>query len=83
MGDELPDFVELMMDAHRAAMALDDVMKGDRPKAMAAAVNNGKHIFSRLLVYQQTAWMTAAENATVQTALDLLRARLRFLGEAV
>ena len=83
MGDNQPNFVELMLTAHRAAIALDEVTERDSSKAKAPALDKGKRVYSQLLNYQQTAWMTAAENAAVQTALDLLKARLRFFGEPV
>jgi hypothetical protein len=83
MGENHTNFVELMMAAHGAAMALDDVTRQDSSQAKAPALDNGKRAYSQLLDYQQTASMTAIENVAVQTAMDMLRARLRFFGEAV
>jgi len=77
-----PNFDDLMVDAHRALLALDGVTKRDSAKAVTAAVNNGQQIYSQLLVYQRTAWMTKAEANALQTTVDLLRARLRFFGVA-
>ena len=82
MGSNQPEFANLMADAHRAMLALDDVTKRDGAKATAAAVNNSQRIYLQLLDYQRTASMTKAEANTLQTALDILRARLRFFGEA-
>ena len=82
MGSNRPDFADLMADAHHAMLALDDVTKRDSAKATAAAVNKGQRIYSQLLDYQRTARMTRAEANTLQTALDMLGARLRSFGEA-
>jgi hypothetical protein len=82
MGGEQPHFNGLMIEAHRATVALDGVMRKDG-RAFTAAVNNGKLIHAQLLEYQKTAWMTKPEVAAVQQALDLLEARLKFFGEPV
>jgi hypothetical protein len=80
MGGDQPHFDDLIIDAHRATIALDVVTKKDGPRVLAAAVNNGKHVRARLLEYQRTARMTMPESAALQNALDLLHARLKFFG---
>jgi hypothetical protein len=82
MHGDVPEFADLMLAAHRAAMALDEVTKRDGPKALAAALNGCKSVCSRLLDYQRTAYMTRAEANALQTTVDQLQERLRFFGDA-
>jgi hypothetical protein len=83
MDGDQTHFNGLLIEAHRATVALDGVAKKDGARAFAEAVNNGKRIHALLLEYQKTAWMTKPEAAAVQHALDLLEARLKFFGESV
>jgi hypothetical protein len=79
-----PTFDDLIADAHLCIAALDEFAMRDGGKAAArAAVTNGKRMYTRLLDYRGTVRMSAEENCLLQTTLDLLRARLRFFGEAV
>jgi hypothetical protein len=82
MGNS-PHFTDLMQDAQRATVALDGVMQVDGSRFKAATMKDGRRVYSKLLDYQRTVWMTQSENATLQTAVDQIRARLRFLGQAV
>jgi hypothetical protein len=83
MTSDQSNFADLMADAHRCVIALDALMARDGAKAAAQAVRDGESVYARLLEYQKTVRMTVVESALLQTALDLLRARLRFFGEAV
>jgi hypothetical protein len=78
-----PHFAELMLDAQRATVALDGVMHVDGSRFKAATMKDGRRVYSKLLDYQRTVCMTQSENAALQTAVDQIRARLRFLGQAV
>jgi hypothetical protein len=82
VGDR-PRFDGLMVDAHRAMLALDNVTFGGASRATAAAVRDGLRVYSQLVDYRQTERMSAAESSQLQNALDLIRSRLRFFGEAV
>ena len=82
MTRDQSNLADLMDDAYRALLALDDVAKRDSAKTTAAAVNNGRRVYSGLLDYQRTTWMSKAEADALQTTADLLRSRLRSLGEA-
>lgn len=73
----------LMIDAHGAMLALDNVTMGSGSRATAAFVRGGLRVYSRILDYQTTRPMAAPETSLLQTTVNLLRARLRFLGEAV
>lgn len=83
MPENASDFGSLLMKADRAISALDDFTRRDGSRATAQAVSDGVGVYSHLLEYQRTAWMTAAENSAVQSALDMLKARLRFFGQSV
>jgi hypothetical protein len=76
-------FDVLMVDAHRAMLTLDNVMVGGASRAIVAAVRDGLRVYSQLVDYRQTERMSAAESSQLQNALDLIRSRLRFFGEAV
>jgi|HubBroStandDraft_4_1064222.scaffolds.fasta_scaffold2790879_1 hypothetical protein len=80
-GDQ-PTFDDLITDAHRCIAALDEFGTRDGGKA-AAAVKNGKRMYTRLLDYRGTVRMSEEENCLLKTTLDVLRARLRFFGESV
>lgn len=83
MTKDQPTFDELLAEAHRALLALDNVTKRDSAKVTAAAVSNGQHIYSQLLDYQRFAYLTRAEASALLKSLDMLRARLFFFGERV
>jgi hypothetical protein len=83
LGGDRPDFAELMIEAHRATVALDGVTRWDGAKATAAALRDGNRVHSELLNYRATVKMTMTENSMLQNALDLIRARLRFFEESV
>jgi hypothetical protein len=75
-------FAGLMLDAQRATVALDCATNREDSGEKAAAVNEGKRVYTELLPYQRAVWMTTSQAAVLQTALDLLWARLRFFGDA-
>jgi hypothetical protein len=83
MTKDQPTFDDLLAEAHRALLALDNVTKRDSAKATAAAVSDGQNIFSKLLDYQRFACLSRAEASALLKSLDMLRARLLFLGERV
>jgi isocitrate/isopropylmalate dehydrogenase len=82
MDEELTKFADLIAEADRAVMMLDEFTMHDSAKAIARAVRDGKSVYAGLLEHRNTIRMTDAESAQFQEALDLLRARLRFFGEA-
>lgn len=83
MNRDRRHFSDLMLEAQRGMLVLDGVTKRDGSKAASAAVNDGKSIYEQLLACQRTVWMTKAEAATLQTAMDLIQARLKFFDELV
>ena len=86
-GDEVAGesfvFDNLIFEARRMTVALDGVTQRDGPKATAVQVSNGKRIYSQLLEYRRTSWMTRLEAHALQDALEQLHARLKFLGESL
>jgi hypothetical protein len=78
-----PEFFRLMDDAHRATLALDNFLAGDRSGAKSAAVTEGLRVYSQLLDYRSTEGVTLAQACMLETALEALRVRLRNLGETV
>jgi hypothetical protein len=80
---EQPTFAELMADAQRTMLALDELSGRDGSRATAAAVGAGMRVYSQLRDFRQAVRRTPMETSLLQAALDLLRARLRFFGEAV
>ena len=83
MDQEPTKFADLMADAYRAVMVLDDVTSRDSAKAISRTLRDGRSVYAGLLAHQNTVRMTGAESALFQTAVDLIKARLKFLGEAV
>ena len=73
----------LMAEAHRAMLALDDFARRDGSSAMTFAVRQGMRVYALLIDYRQSERMSAAESSLIQNAIDLLRAKLRSLGEIV
>lgn len=80
---ELSPFVAAMADAHRVMLVLDSHTRFDGSENTARPVDDGVRVYEQLCDYRQTVKMTLMETALLQTALDLLRARLQFFGEAV
>ncbi|HTV53330.1 MAG TPA: hypothetical protein VMI06_00270 [Terriglobia bacterium] len=83
MGENVPRFTDLMVNAHRVTVALDALTVRDGSKTTTAAVTRGRRVYAELLDHQKTAWMTKPEAHALQTALDQLQARLRFFGESI
>ena len=83
MSKDRPAFSDLMVWARQVVVVLDDVMPRDGSRARAAAISVGSRFYSRLLDYQRTVRMTKAESDMLQNTIDLLRARLQFLGRSV
>jgi len=83
MDGDRPEFADLMADAHRALLALDNVTVRGGSKATATAVREGLRVYSQLIDYRQTERMSAAESSQLQNSVEFLGARLRFFGEAV
>lgn len=76
MGEDLPRFADLIADAFHTVGALDG---GRGSRFNAAAIRNGRRVYSQLIEYQKTTKMTLAQGALVQRALDLIWTRLRTL----
>lgn len=83
MDGERSKVADLMADAHRVMLALDEFTRRDGSKAMNVAVGDGMRVYSLLIDYRQSERMSVAESSLLQTAIDLVRARLRFFGEVV
>jgi|HubBroStandDraft_4_1064222.scaffolds.fasta_scaffold359782_2 hypothetical protein len=83
MNGERSKVVDLIADAHRVILALDDFAGRDGSLEIAIAVRNGLRVYAQLIDYRHTERMSADESSLLQSAIDLLRARLRFLGEVV
>jgi hypothetical protein len=83
MDGERSTVADLIADAHRAMLALDDFTRRDGSKAMNVAVRDGMRVYSLLIDYRQSERMSVAESSLLQSAIDMLRARLRFFGEVV
>jgi len=81
MGGNAPRFSDLMMEAHRATVALDALTGRDKSRAATAAVTRSRRVYSELLDYRHTARMTQSEANALQIASEQLRARLRLFGE--
>jgi hypothetical protein len=81
MGHDQSGFNDLMIEAQCAGIALDDATTNGSFATVLKTVNQGKLVYTRLLEYQRTIRMTKAEASALQTALDLLRSRLKFFGE--
>jgi hypothetical protein len=83
MTGDRPDLSELMADAHRVMLMLDDVTVRGSPRALAVAVSDGKRVFAQMRDYRGIERMSERENVLLQAAIDFLRSRLRSFGEQV
>jgi hypothetical protein len=83
MTGDIYDFNDLMAEAHRVMVALDGMTRRDGPRATSGAVGQGKHVFKQLLAYRLSARMTRPEAHILDSAVDLLKARLKFFGESL
>lgn len=83
MNGDLPDFGDLMAEAHRVMVALDGVTGRDGSRAGGEPVGEGRHVYKQLLAYRLNARMTRPEAHTLDSAVDLLKARLKFFGESL
>jgi hypothetical protein len=77
-----PDFSALMAEAHRVTVALDGFSRHEGSKAVVEALRDGRRVYEQLHEYLETVRMTPTETSSPGIALDMLRARLLFLGEA-
>lgn len=73
---------KFLADAHWAVTALDLATSRDRFKIDGTLVDRAKNAAAMLLEYRSANCLTTAQAQTLQNALDLLRARLRFFGVA-
>jgi hypothetical protein len=71
-------FAVLIVEVHRVILALDGLTQRDGSKAIAEAVSASASLYAKLLEFQETAWLTAAEANALQNGLDSLQARLTF-----
>jgi hypothetical protein len=83
MTRDRANFDDLIAAANHAVVALDGMTRRDGCRATAPEVDDGKRAYSQLLDYRGAVRMTMAENALLQDALDVLRARLKFFGESL
>ncbi|MGC2618368.1 MAG: hypothetical protein WA414_04950 [Acidobacteriaceae bacterium] len=77
------EFNELMMAAHRVIVALDGMTRRDGSGAASGPVGQGKHVYKQLLAYRFTDRMTRPEAHALDSAVDLLKTRLKFFGESL
>lgn len=83
MTREKLGFDDLMIEAHSVTAALDNLTQRDGPKITAVPLSRGKRVYAQLLHYQRTAKMSKIQAHTLQSALELIQARLRFFDEPV
>jgi hypothetical protein len=83
MADDLIAFQDQMHEAQRALTALDEVTKRDDLASIVKAVVQGKITCEHLQRHQKSVRMSAEESHQIQTAIDLIKARLKFLDENV
>ena len=86
-GDEMSGeslvFKDMIFEARRVTVELDDVTQRDGHQATTAPVNRGKRVYVQLFEYRRTSRMTPQEAHALQEALDQLQARLKFFGQSV
>jgi hypothetical protein len=83
MSADQPHFGGLMARARLVLFALDGRTERDGSRDTAAAVDNGRRLYAELRDFQRSVLMTEKESDALDNALDMIRARLRFFGEAV
>ena len=76
MQEQIDQFV---LEASRIQSNLDKISRRDAADLRATAVETGKRAYQELLDRQQSLALSAAEASVVQSMLDGIRARLRFL----
>lgn len=76
MQDQINQFV---LDASRISSNLDKIGRRDGADVRAQAVEEGRRAYEELLQRERSLTLTAAEASTVQSILDGIRARLKFL----
>lgn len=76
MQEQINQFV---LDASRISSSLDQISRRDGPDVRATAVETGKRAYAELLQRQGSLALSAAEASFVQSMLDGIRARLKFL----
>ncbi len=74
---------KLLADAHWAVTALDLAMSQGRSGIDGSLIERARETSARLLEYRKANELAAAESVPLQDAIDMLRARLRFLGVSV
>jgi hypothetical protein len=75
--------LDRLLAANRALKALDAAEKDDTGPGLSVAVINAKIAYKRLYDHQNDADLTLAQMVLIQTALELLRVKLRTLGHRV
>ena len=76
MQERIRQFVQ---DASRVSADLDQISRRDRPEQRARAVAAGSQAYAELLEREHALTLSGADVARVQSILDGIRARLRFL----
>lgn len=77
------EFRDRILEANRAIIALDALEVGHDSLTVSRAVGNGVRTYRELEVIRSTLNATEAESALLQTAMSLLRGRLRRSGRNV
>lgn len=76
--------VEMMMtDAELALQSIACLLAGDDRTAVARVVQNTRKVYDAILTKRKEVPLSADEAAALDSKLDRLRARLKFLGEPV
>jgi hypothetical protein len=81
--DDRIAFQNRMHEVKRALLALDEVSNRDTLASVVKAVARGKIAYTHLQRHQNSVKMTAEEAHQLETAMDVLQARLNFFGEKV
>ncbi|MGA8530032.1 MAG: hypothetical protein WB622_09980 [Acidobacteriaceae bacterium] len=73
----------LMMDADLALQYVAGLFAGDDPDAVACLVKNTRETYDLILAKRKNLVLSVGDTASLDDKMDRLRARLKFLGEAV
>jgi len=73
----------LLTDADLALQSIACLLAGDDEQAVARIVSNTRETYDMIRAKRKNLAMSATDTAALDEKMDRLRARLRFMGEAV
>ena len=80
MSDEMQSNInQFVIDLCRLSHELDGFRWRDRPEVLAAAVAEGQAAYSNLLKRQSSLELSPKDASTVESMMNTVKARLRFL----